>query len=514
MGGRPVSVIDEFMAWTPPVPPDPTEEQQAIIDLFATGDSFKVEAGAGTGKTTTLQMVADSTITRGLYLAFNKAIVVDAGKKMGRNVRCRTAHSMAYAAIGGDYRHRLDAPRMRSSDIAKLLGIKALRIDIPGHARYLAPWRLAGIVMRTIAEFCKSIDDTPGPHHVPRQEGIDWPGTGDQGQQQLAHHLRPYVRTAWADLQSLDGQLPFKHEHYLKLWQLSDPHLEYDFILFDEAQDANPVMADVVAKQAGHAQLGWIGDSQQQIYSFTGAINALAGIDASHTRMLTQSWRFGPAIATAANEVLGALNAPLRLHGAPGREGRVGHVIDDEVRCVLTRTNARAVVEVIDQLERGRKPHLLGGGKDIIDFARGAQKLRDGEKATHPDLACFDTWFEVLEYVATDALGGELALLVDLVTRFSPKRLMAILLDLPRDEAGADLVISTAHKAKGREWPTVRLAEDLDIERDDEQPGVPLEELRLLYVAVTRAQEALDPTTVQLAWPWLTEIHEQNGTTP
>ena len=66
------------------------------------------------------------------------------------------------------------------------------------------------------------------------------------------------------------------------------------------------------------------------------------------------------------------------------------------------------------------------------------------------------------------------------------------------DEVGCDLVISTAHKAKGREWKKVKLMEDFlrthPKKRDDRQPqeGIPPEELRLLYVAVTRAKEAVE----------------------
>ena len=30
------------------------------------------------------------------------------------------------------------------------------------------------------------------------------------------------------------------------MWQLSNPKIDVDFILFDEAQDANPVVLDVV----------------------------------------------------------------------------------------------------------------------------------------------------------------------------------------------------------------------------------------------------------------------------
>ena len=50
-------------------------------------------------------------------------------------------------------------------------------------------------------------------------------------------------------------------------------------MLFDEAQDANPVIAAIVAAQE-HAQLVYVGDSQQQIYEFTGARNAIENIKA------------------------------------------------------------------------------------------------------------------------------------------------------------------------------------------------------------------------------------------
>lgn len=496
-----MSVIDDFLAATKPAPPlPPTGEQQAIIDLFATGRSFKVEAGAGTGKTTTLGMVARSTPRRGLYLAFNKAIVLDAGSKMPPNVRCSTAHSLAWHAICKDrYEHRLNADRMRSSLIAEHLGLRGVRIQAAGHGKWLAPWRLAGMVMRTVTQFCQSADETIDAGHVPYAEGLDWPGSFGEGNRQLATAIVPAARRAWADLTSVDGVLPFRHEHYLKLWQLSHPRIDADFICFDEAQDANPVLVAVVSEQ-DHAQLGWIGDSQQQIYGFTGAVNALDSIPADDTRFLTQSWRFGPAIAEAANQVLTTLGAPLRLEGRPGQDSEVRRLFEPEVRAVLCRTNARAMEEVMLAIDRGRRPHLVGGGKEIIDFARGAADLQGGSKSWHPDLACFDTWAEVLEYVDTDEQGGELALLVDLVTRFGAKRLIAVLRPLP-PEKDADLVISTAHKAKGREWTTVRLASDLDVAPPDDEDlhaGLPPEELRLLYVAVTRARDVLDAGDVTL----------------
>ena len=67
----------------------------------------------------------------------------------------------------------------------------------------------------------------------------------------------------------------------------------------------------------------------------------------------------------------------------------------------------------------------------------------------------------------------------------------------------ADRVLATAHKAKGLEWPEVRLAADfptldeLDGLDPDGAPRLTAEErdqeLHLLYVATTRARRRLEP---------------------
>src|SRR5690606_35586007 len=58
-----------------------------------------------------------------------------------------------------------------------------------------------------------------------------------------------------------------------------------------------------------------------------------------------------------------------------------------------------------------------------------------------------------------------------------------------------DLVVSTAHKAKGREWDWVRIGPDFPQPSEDENGELVLpaaEELRLAYVTVTRAKERLE----------------------
>ncbi|WP_243856822.1 ATP-binding domain-containing protein [Paraburkholderia sp. BL6665CI2N2] len=62
----------------------------------------------------------------------------------------------------------------------------------------------------------------------------------------------------------------------------------------------------------------------------------------------------------------------------------------------------------------------------------------------------------------------------------------------PATAGAADYGISTVHRAKGLEWKRVKVANDFRLRGADGRPMPDEDELRLLYVAVTRAQHALD----------------------
>jgi superfamily I DNA/RNA helicase len=473
-----------------------TVEQEQAREHFKTGTHLVIEAGAGTGKTSTLLALAECTSQLGQYVAFNNAIVQEARKKFPRNMRCHTAHGLAMAALGNQFRHRLNGPRIKSWDLAKMIGVSQMGVQAPSGWKSISESYLAGLTMRAVTRFCQSADEEPSRWHVPLIEGIDQPSPdgrkGGPNNKAVAQYLEPFVRKAWADVSRRDGKLPYKHDHYLKLWQLSDPRIKSDFILFDECQDANPVMLAIIEAQE-HAQKVYVGDSQQQIYTFTGAVNALGRLrdSGAPVTFLTQSFRFGEAVAEQANEVLGWLDAELRLVGTPSIPSVVGDVASPNV--ILSRTNAIAVRNVLDAVREGKTVALVGGGSEITRFAQAAEKLMQGRRVEHPELACFDDWNEVLQYVAEDAQGSDLKLLVDLIEDFGTETILEAL-DSTIPEGRAELTVSTAHKSKGREWDRVRLAEDFP----EDPKGDFDEELRLLYVSVTRAKLELDITQVRL----------------
>ncbi|MET7686098.1 UvrD-helicase domain-containing protein [Streptomyces sp. NPDC005423] len=469
----------------------PTDEQTNAIDTFRAGHHVVLQAGAGTGKTSTLCLLAASTKRRGRYVAFNKDIAVDAAARFPRSVLCKTAHATAYAAVGHRFAGRLSSPRQPAWRIGEALGVRS-SIRIGDHE--INHRTLSHSVLRTVTRFCHSADNALATHHVPALRRLGTPAE----RAQLADAVMPFAEKAWTDLQNAErGDVRFEHDHYLKMWALTEPKIDADFLFLDEAQDTNPVLEQVFAAQRGHAQLVMVGDSAQAIYGWRGARDVMTGFDATHLT-LTRSFRFGPLLAEEANRWLAFTDAPIRLTGTDTIPTQVGQVTCPDA--VLCRTNIGAMTEVMRQLETGRRVALTRGGKALMTLALAARDLKEGRRTSHPELVLFTSWGELQDYAEHDPAGRDLQPFVELIDDHGPEAIIAAV-DALTDETNADITISTAHKAKGREWPKVRIADDFPPPPDSDQQdasGRPIPEpvsdtdARLAYVAVTRARRQLD----------------------
>ncbi|REK84673.1 ATP-dependent helicase [Streptomyces inhibens] len=470
---------------------NPTDEQAAAADHFHAGDHLALQAGAGTGKTTTLALLAHNTKRLGRYIAYNKAIARDAATRFPNTVTCKTAHALAFAAIGHHYARRLNAPRRPAWQTGQDLGItKYVRIG----ERDLSPKTLSYATLRTVTRFCHSADPTINHHHVPRLRGLE-----DQTlHRQLAQLITPFAHKAWGDLQHPDdGKVRFDHDHYLKIWSLTNPKIDADFLLLDEAQDTNPVVEQVFNNQRSHAQLVMVGDSAQAIYQWRGAKDVMTGFNGT-ALALSKSFRFGPCLADEANRWLAIADAPIRLQGSAHVPTELGPVTQPDV--VLCRTNVGAITEVIQLLDAGYRVALVGGEESLRALALAARDLKEGRRTSHPELVLFTSWGDLQDYACHDPAGRDLQPLVDLVDKHGTGAILAAVNQLT-DENQAQVTVSTAHKAKGREWPTVRIADDFQPPPDSDQQddsGRPIPrpiddaEARLAYVAVTRTRTRLD----------------------
>jgi AAA domain len=460
----------------------PTAEQQAVLDAAGTGSTVAISAAAGSGKTSTLRMVADARPkTRMLYLAFNKA-----------NVTCKTAHALAYAEFGKPMRDRLNGPRMTGRDNAQVLGItRPLGLDAE---RFFKEPTLASMTLGIVARFCRSDSPAITVRHFRAPQGVT-----EAEERHLAACLLPYAIRAWQDLTGGPaGKLKPSHDVYLKQWALSDPPLAgWDVLLYDEAQDADPCIAGVVESQR-HAQLIAVGDSAQAIYGWRGAGDFLARVQADHRLRLTQSWRFGAAIADEANTWLGVVGTDLRVVGNPNRDSTLDTL--DQPDAVLCRSNGGTIQQLLDAHHKGVRVHLVGDGKEMLALAQAAERMHDGRPAAHPELIAFTTWQEVVDYAENDPGGSDLAVAVQMIERYGPSDVMrAINGAVSADRA--ELRVSTAHKSKGLEWDRARIGSDFrePLDKVTGQPlPIPREDAMLAYVAVTRAKLVLD--TGGLGW--------------
>ncbi|SFF74820.1 Adenine-specific DNA methylase, N12 class [Actinacidiphila alni] len=468
----------------------PTPQQQAIIDAVLAGQDVAVQALAGTGKTSTMLMLAKRLPDKRIaYIAFNRSIADEGKRKFPRHVIADTSHGFARRVmVHTPFKDKIGRVGRnggawhKPEDVAKALAItKPLRY----RGGKIDPDDVARIVKDAVVRYRESADKEPGTQHL----GGKWASTPAAGP------LLEVVARAWSDIADPDSDnLLFAHDDYLKLWALTEPRLDYDLIVFDEAQDINPVLQKVIQDQP--VQTVVVGDSHQAIYEFRGAIDALKDWPADQVLPLTKSWRFGPEVAALGNAFLDLLGSDLTLEGNTALNTTIGSVEDPDA--VLSRTNVGAIGAVVAGFEAGKRVALVGGGTQILDVAKAAKDLQRGRKTKNPELASFASWHEVREH-AENERDKSLQVFVRLVDKYTADGLIDMIGNLvPEDARGEQnrpqLIVSTAHKAKGREWDTVRIADDFTEPEENEEGELVLDpgELRLAYVTVTRAKTRLE----------------------
>jgi superfamily I DNA/RNA helicase len=523
----------------------PTDEQLKPLELTQQLQSLKILAYAGTGKTTTLKMISDNLHAkgkRGLYCAFNKAIADEAKSKLPSSVQCRTFHSLAYSNLPRSLTSKVNGEHMFPSMLAKQYNLREMRVAIDDDWYYKQPIHIlksldkqidkdnkrkftatqqAQMINESVSTFCKTASKEIAPRHVTLP---DWINKDKNIVAMLQQQFFPLVKRRWEQLIDTNNNVRIGHDIYLKVWQLSEPELNFDYILMDEAQDLDPLMASILIRQK-HIAVFYVGDAQQQIYDWRGAVNAMKNLNLPEFR-LTKSFRFGPQVAITASKVLNMLGEEIPLKGHDPIQSTVTF---EKLACppnaILCRTNKGAFEELIaaHRLNDGRKYAINADVKEILSFLKNAKKLMRGDDTDHPVLDNFLRWEEVQEYAELDPMNQEVSGFVRIINEFEDIDLLIQVVENSSDTTidEADCVICTAHKSKGLEWDNVLISGDFKLgliegaDRDvgmnhvkntfkqtdnfkDVMPAItsaitelPDSELRLIYVAVTRAKKNL-----------------------
>jgi len=269
-------------------------------------------------------------------------------------------------------------------------------------------------------------------------------------------------------------------------------------VLFDEAQDANPVTSALVLGQACRVVL--VGDPHQQIYRFRGADNAMQApqLEEADRLWLTHSFRFGPEVAQVANRLLALKGETHQVNGKGGPD-RVLQTVPRTFghHAVLHRSVCGVIRTALHWSLAGKKVFWVGGMEsyrieDLLDLYWFSIEMP--ERMRHDRLTReYGDYDEYLQ-IAEDTGDVEMKQAVFILEQFFPlpDRLNTLREQRVSMESDADITVCTAHRSKGLEWDRVKLNDDFADILDPEMPESKRhDEINLLYVAATRARRTL-----------------------
>jgi len=471
----------------------PTLEQEAVIKAFAECKMLKVNATAGSGKTHTLALLANANPAESLYVAFNKAIADEATTKFPSYVHCRTGHSLAYAKYGKELRHKLNRPRGgyvnvagTSSEIAKYYNIQPIKC--PSHiegGKDVSETAIASLIRDTVRRYEQSGDMGILIKHVPAYEVMDIIKSREWlDKDSLMYTILTNAHRLWADRTNVHSNVLATHDTYFKLYQLSKPKIGFDIIYLDEAQDTSDVMLDIILNQT-HAKICIVGDTYQSIYAWRNAVNAMEKIDCP-TRYLTQSFRFGEAVAKVATDIL---QSEVKVRGYDQIQSSIGTVDKDKPYTMLFRTNSALLEHAIEFVIAGKSVSCEVDTRDFKKFLDSSLSLYKGDMGgvKHDSVVPYSSWEEMNNAAEDEA---ELRRMVKIVNTGKAGFYLSKIDSLKKKD-NADVILTTAHKSKGREWDQVVMANDFP--EADEDGTLPEQERNLMYVAATRAVKHLNP---------------------
>lgn len=499
---------------------NPTKEQVSINTVVANRRNLIVQAGAGTGKSTTLRYLAQVNPERNfLVLCFNSANAVESNEHEDKpkNIFYSTLHSIAYRDVVDAKMRKKLMPYLNFKDLPDNLFLDAgLVFGKDARDEKDIVLKLRKGVQEAVTLYCRSDSNNLLRHakdyfaHVFNNNEVimqdadlgavkEKSTTLSEDQQvQLAEITRNY----W--LSMIDSGTPtnISHDVYLKLYQLrghsissyydklSKREVDINVLCMDEAQDTNPVASAIF--DASNLKKVIVGDSMQQLYAWRGAGDMMTSYNHFEKEQLSVSFRFNDTIASMANVVLGKAGSDMQLEGNSTRT-------EINTRAILCRTNSTVIATIFDLIQNNPQIKI----KTNIDFKDIVSKLyhinacwfNQTPKFPNKSLKAITNKAELQEALELSPEIAKLSNLQQQIASYSSlsEGIKTIQNALTDDDNIAYCTISTIHKSKGLEWDEVRINEDFLPYKEEEGYDVDgmwenHEQLCMLYVAITRAK--------------------------
>ena len=472
-------------------PHDPTDEQLNILTLATTtNDNLMLNALAGCGKTSTLEMIENAVETRPiLYLVFNARNAKEAEKRMLSTTTVRTFNSLGHRVWAKTQGVNLTLNPRKTQDILREI-IKTVKSKDAVSAMWDSYWEVVnGVAM---AKALGYVPDgkypnakrliTQGAFHASLDERPD-DLTGDL----IDAVLVKSIASAY------QGFIDYNDQIYMPaLFGGTFP--QFPLVLVDEYQDQNPTnhaMLDRLVKK----RLMGVGDPWQNIYAFRGAKqNGMAEAVAKFSMTpcdLSTSFRCPQAIVEAAR-----WRVPHFKWIKPGGHYATLTQLDsrdiDDNSTIICRNNAPLFRTAMLLLISGRAVSVAGSdiGPKLIAIMR---KLGGEGMSRSATLSAIADW-EARKLEAESSSATDMAECMRVFAKHGDSLGQAISYAEHLFAQKGSIRLLTGHKSKGLEFPRVYHL-DPHLCRDDEQ------DQNLRYVIQTRsADTAFEINSSAIQW--------------
>lgn len=497
-----------------------TKEQQAFVDeVRDSHENIALTAVAGSGKTSSLVQAAKGLDPdeKTIALAFNKIIATELSERMPKYVHCTTFNSLGHRAwqsyVGAK---RLTVTSNKIGNIVKMrcraepdlwdywIGIS----DVLQRAKRngLVPANAQG-------QFVSYVQDTESAWVEYMQAcGLSPKELGGipSAQDMFEDMLNTSIN------QAFDGEIDFDDQIYLSAcYRTKLP--KYDNILTDEVQDLNYLQFQLIEKMMDDStRLIISGDEKQGIYSFRGASTTLMReMTEKHQCIkmpLTVSFRCPKAVIKVAQRYV-----PEIRHADNADEGEVRALLDwspetIEPKATILCRNVAPLVRCTYRLIGNGRPAIMLGRDIGRSLGSLVKKIIAPAKeiSTVDFMDALEDW-RLNEIQIARAKGkpdweesvNDKADSLYAIQRYTgaenTEELQRGIGQIFSDDAEGRILLSTIHRAKGREFDTVYLLDEWRIPskyakedaKDNPDSVLMQQEMNLMYVAVTRARKKL-----------------------
>lgn len=462
----------------------PSPYQQAVFAHMPKRRSLIVKAVAGSGKTTTciqsLRFIPNVDLSR---------------------VRASTFHSVGFGAVMKKLNMKFDQITTDGGKVMKLAKDLLGEVEYELYASFSS--KLVGLAKgQGVGCLVPNTDDVwygMISHHDMYLE--DERATEEDAVRIAKQLLLRSNEVAKEGIIDFDDQLYLPLLWRLRLWQ-------NDYVFVDESQDTNPVrraIAKLALKPGG--KLIAVGDEKQAIYGFTGASHDAMDLIRQEFDCeelpLTVSYRCPVSVGELAKDLVPYFEvAPGAKEGSvqnlPLRDAMKILTAHDTILCRQTRPLFELAFRLIGS---GTACAILGRdiAKGLVDTikkrkASGIENLvAKLEVYREREVAKFTAKGEEGKAEAVNDRVGCIMTVIDNLAeneRTIPKLILK--LDSLFTDTNGVLLLSTVHKAKGKEYKSVAILEpELMPSPWARQEWQAQQERNLMYVAYTRAIENL-----------------------